>query len=123
MPRKLKDCKACGRKRRDFDRDDPELCGRCSDDVRAKREYVHDARFNLPEDDTTEEEMLALVCLNISTEAQRVMDKRIERVTKQIQDGWTDAQREKRVVAKKKNCLHPLLSSSGRERKHQWITT
>jgi hypothetical protein len=123
MPRKLKHCKACGIERRNFDRDDPRLCGRCSDDIKAKREYSSETKYNLPEDDTTEEEFLALISLNISSEAQRVMEKRIERVTKLIQDNWTDAQRERRSVSKKKSYSLPSLSSSERERKHQWITT
>ena len=121
MPRRLKKCKACGIKRRDYDRDDPTLCGRCSDDLVAKRNYEPDPRYNLPADEATEEELRALICLNVNSDAQEVMQKRIERMTRKIQDNWSDGQRERRAVSKKKSCQPHSLSSSGHERRHRWM--
>lgn len=121
MPRRLKRCAACGIKRRDLDRDDPKLCGRCSDDLEAKRNYEPDPRYNLPQDEASEEELRALICLDVNSEAQEVMAKRIERMTKKIQDNWTDGQRERRSTSKKKSCQPHSLSSLGLERKHRWM--
>ena len=123
MPRRLKNCKACGTRRRDFDRDDPTLCGRCTDDLVVKRDHSSDSRFGLPDDKVSEEELRALICLNVNPEAQEIMDERIKRMTREIQDSWTDAQREKRSVAKKKSCQPLSLNFSGLERKHLWTTT
>jgi hypothetical protein len=92
----------------------PGLCGQCSRGYRAKVNYVAPTDYPLPDDDASDEELLALVSMNYSDESAEIMDKRIERMKAEIQAVWSDKTREKRSVAKKKHQSKlPSFHSSG----------
>ena len=116
MKRKRKTrCKACrqviGRKNPAT----PRLCGLCSRGYNAKLAYVGPTDYPLPVDDASDEELMALVSMNYCDESAEIMDRRIERMTAEIQAGWTDKTREKRSVTKKKSQSRlPSYHSSGR---------
>ena len=82
------------------------LCEVCFQKYVEKREFVAQKK-ELPPDDTTEEEIWAM-CFPNDEHAQKIMSARIERVTKQIQDNWTEEQRLSRAVQKKTT---PVVSS------------
>lgn len=76
-----------------------ELCDTCHRKYVERRDFVCNAN-GMPEDDATEEEIRALCCPR-SDEAEAIIDARIKRVTRQIQDTWSEDQRISRQVQKK----------------------
>jgi len=75
------------------------LCEVCVQRYIEKRDFVAQKK-ELPPDDTTDEEIWAL-CFPLDPHAQEIMTARIARVTKQIQDNWTEEQRLSRAIQKK----------------------
>ena len=93
----------------------PTLCGQCTRRYNAKIKYVPPVDYPLPIDDTTEEELYALVAMDFCDDSAEIMDERIARMTAEIQDEWSDKTRERRAVTKKKGQSKlPAFHSSGR---------
>lgn len=105
----MKSCKWCERAIKKLPKFDG-VCNFCYDQYIAKRDHVSKDP-DMPKDDTTEEELWALMNLN-KAEGQRIMDARIKRVSEQIQETWTTHQSAERVVQKKRKksvSLSPAL--------------
>ena len=85
-----------------------DLCLLCSKGYDLKKQYRDLERFNFPHDDPCDDEYKALVHMNTNQLCQDVMDERIRRKTAELQDGWTDKQRARRAVYKKKD-IYVLL--------------
>jgi|21_taG_2_1085346.scaffolds.fasta_scaffold290300_1 hypothetical protein len=77
-----------------------ELCDTCHRKYVERRDFECDVN-GMPADDATEEEIWAL-CYPRTHEAEAIIDARIKRVTKQIQNTWSEEQRISRSVQKKR---------------------
>ena len=108
-------CKWCKRPVRNMSKIDG-VCDYCMTQFLIKKDFVSKNK-DMPEDDTPEEELWALMNLN-TTEGQRIMDQRIKRVSKEIQTTWSTHQSEERAVQKKSKrsvSLSPALWVARRE--------
>jgi hypothetical protein len=95
-----------------------DLCLLCNKGYDLKKKYRDLERFEFPHDDPCDDEYKALVHMNTNQLCQNVMSERIRRKTAEIQDGWTDKQRARRAVYKKKDTyvllrFKSLLSQRG----------
>lgn len=80
-----------------------DLCLPCNKAYNLKKEYRDLKRFNFPIDDPGDEEYKALIHMNTNQLCQNIMDDRILKKKMEIQAGWTDKQRDRRSVYKKKD--------------------
>lgn len=83
------------------------VCVKCAELYIEKRDFKS-KRDDLPADNTSEEELWALVNLQ-KHDAQAIMDARIERMSNEINDNWTDSQRDRRLTQKKSRASVSLI--------------
>ena len=110
-------CKWCSREHNETS-DRKDLCPMCSKRWRGKKNFIDIKELGLTKDDPGDEEYRALVHMNTCQFAQEVMDRRIARMKYEIEATWDDKVRERRAVAKKKQCYVLLKYNTYQMRKY-----
>ena len=109
-------CEWCS-KEHDETSERKDLCPMCSKRWRGKKNFIDIKELGLSQDDPGDEEYRALIHMNTCQFAQEVMDRRIARMKYEIESGWDDKVRERRAVAKKKQCYVLLEYNSYQTRR------